>query len=311
MSEQLAFVFPGQGSQFVGMGKDLYESSEKARGLFDRTNAILGRNLTSIMFDGPEDALRETINTQPAILVCSIAFHNELADAGIKPAIVGGHSLGEYSALYAAGVLDETTVLRLVKLRAEVMQEAATKYPGAMAAILGLDDAQVAKICEKQEGIVVVANYNGPGQTVISGESSAVSKACDDCKAAGAKRALPLPVSGAFHSPLLEPAANVLADEIDRSDFEGPLVPVVMNVDGVAKDGAREIRDILKLQMISGVQWTRTIQAIASAGITKIVEVGPGKVLSGLSKRIDKALQSANVGTVAELQSFVKESPAQ
>lgn len=299
---KVAFVYPGQGSQFVGMGRELAESSPELRAIFDKANEILGRDLTRIMFEGPEDELKQTLNTQPALLITSIAAHEALRAKCIKPAIVAGHSLGEYSALYAAGVLDLETALKLVKLRAELMQQAGTVAPGAMAAIMGMDDNALRELCASTNGDVVVANYNAPGQTVISGKTEAVSALLEKCKAAGAKRALPLLVSGAFHSPLMAPAGATMCAAIDAAVFAEPQVPVVSNVDGKAHTSAAEIRDNLKKQMTSSVMWTDTIQSFSDAGVTTVVEVGPGKVLAGLVKRINKELGSANAGTAAEVE---------
>ncbi|MBX7244634.1 MAG: ACP S-malonyltransferase [Candidatus Sumerlaeaceae bacterium] len=304
-TKRTAFVFPGQGSQFIGMGKDLAEKSEQARKTFETANAILGRDITKIMFEGPEDDLKQTVNTQPAILACSIAAFDELKARGVAaPALVAGHSLGEYSALYAAGVLDLETVLRLVKFRGELMQHAGEKAPGAMAAILGLDDDKLAEICAAVAGPVVIANYNSPGQTVISGAVDAVNAAIEQCKAAGAKRALPLPVSGAFHSPLMEGPARELAAMIEQTHFADPAVPVVTNVDAKPTTSGQEVRQKLVDQMTGSVRWTQTVGTMTAAGIEAVVEVGPGKVLAGLIKRIAKDLPVTNAGTVAEIEAI-------
>lgn len=301
---KLAFVFPGQGSQFVGMGRDIVGQSAMAGEMFAQANDIMGRDLTRIMFEGPEEELKKTENTQPAVLVFSLALEAALRERGFNPAMVAGHSLGEYTALCAAGILDFAAVMSLVKLRSELMAEAGRVRPGTMAAVMGLDDAKLAEVCAATPGIVVVANYNAPGQTVISGEVPAVSAAAEACKAAGAKRALPLPVSGAFHSPLMEAPNEKLCEAIGRVEFAEPRVQVVSNVDGMAHSTAAEIRDLLERQMVSGVQWTRTVESIAASGAEALVEIGPGKVLSGLSKRVVKDLPVHNVGSWQELTSF-------
>jgi [acyl-carrier-protein] S-malonyltransferase len=302
--KKLAFVFPGQGSQFVGMGRDIVGQSDIARAMFAQANEIMGRDLTGIMFEGPEEELKKTENTQPAVLVFSLALEAELRARGFSPVVVAGHSLGEYAALCSAGMLDFAAVVSLVNLRGELMAEAGKARPGTMAAVMGLDDAKLAEVCAATPGIVVVANYNAPGQTVISGEVPAVTSAMEACKAAGAKRALPLPVSGAFHSPLMEGPNEKLCEAIGRLDFAEPRVPVVSNVDGAAHTAAAEVRDLLERQMVSGVQWTRTVETLAGAGIEGLVEIGPGKVLSGLAKRIAKDLPVFNVGSLDEIGSL-------
>ena len=301
---KLAFVYPGQGSQFVGMGKDIVGQSILARDMFAQANDIMGRDLTGIMFEGPDEELKKTENTQPAVLVFALALEAVLRERGFSPAIVAGHSLGEYAALCSAGILDFATVMSLVKLRGELMAEAGKVRPGTMAAVMGLDDAKLAEVCAATPGIVVVANYNAPGQTVISGEVPAVGAAAEACKAAGAKRALPLAVSGAFHSPLMEGPNEKLCEAIGRVEFGEPRVPVVSNVDGMPHATAGEVRDLLERQMVSGVQWTKTVESIAASGVAALVEIGPGKVLSGLSKRIAKDLPVHNVGSWQELESF-------
>ncbi len=300
-----AFVFPGQGSQFVGMGRDVADGHEEVRALFAEANQIMGRDLTRVMFDGPEEELRRTENTQPAVLVFSVALHRILQGRGLRPSAVAGHSLGEYTALVAAGVLDFAAALRVVKLRGELMGAAGDLRPGTMAAIMGLDDAKISEICAAAPGIAVIANQNAPGQTVISGEVAAVQAAMEACKAAGAKRALPIPVSGAFHSPLMEEPNARLIGEIDSLEFREPRIPVVCNVDGKVHTSADEIRALLKRQMVSGVLWTDTVETLLALGTQAFVEVGPGKVLSGLVKRIAKDQVVASVGSAVEVEALV------
>ncbi|MEI7634114.1 MAG: ACP S-malonyltransferase [bacterium] len=299
-STKLAFIYPGQGSQHAGMGRESACQSASARRIFGQANEVLGRDLMRIMFEGPEEELRQTVNTQPALLVTSIAIHEELRARGLEPSIVAGHSLGEYSALYAAGVLDFVSVLQLVKLRAELMQEAGTTAPGSMAAVMGLGDEALTRLCIEAGGSVVVANYNAPGQTVISGETQAVAIVSEKCKAAGAKRVIPLPVFGAFHSPLMAPAGEKMRQAIEAAAFAEPRVPVVTNVDGLAHTTAREIRDNLAAQITSSVRWTQTVRTIIASGVNVFIEAGAGKVLAGLVKRTDKNLSVFSAATPDE-----------
>ena len=300
-SKRLAWVYSGQGSQFVGMGAGLEEQLPAARKFFDMACEVLGRDLRRIMFEGPEEELKQTINTQPAVLTVSAALHEALRAKGLEPVIVAGHSLGEYTALYAAGVLDFDKVLQLVKTRSELMHEAGRIRPGTMAAIMGPSDEKLRDLCAGVGGVVVVANYTAPGQTVISGEVGAVAEAVERCKAAGAKRAVMLPVSGAFHSPLMEEPAASLRALIEETAFADARVPVVTNVDGKLHTSGAELKENLIRQMTSSVLWTNSVRTIVAAGVDGIVEIGPGRVLTGLIKRIDPAVMTANVGSFADV----------
>lgn len=280
-----AYVFPGQGSQFVGMGKDLYESSEQAKYLFEEANNILGFRITDEMFIGTEEALRQTRVTQPAVFLHSVISAKVLGDQ-FKPDMVAGHSLGEFSALVANGTLSFEDGLVLVSKRSYAMQKACEMVPGTMAAILGIEDSKVEEICASIQGVVVAANYNCPGQLVISGALDAVNEACDKIKAAGAKRALVLQVGGAFHSPLMEPARVELEKAIASTKFNTPLCPVFQNVNAQAVSDPELIKENLVAQLTAPVRWTQSVQAMVAAGATEFAEIGPGKVLSGLVKKI-------------------------
>jgi len=279
-----AYIFPGQGSQFPGMGKALYERSEKARELMDRASEILGFPITDIMFGESAEDLKATRVTQPAIFIHSVVL--ALCSGLESPAMVAGHSLGEFSALAAAGAMEFEDALRLVAIRAEAMQKCCEKVPGTMAAIIKLDDETIADICASCAGIVVPANFNSEGQVVISGEAEAVAEACAKLKEAGAKRALPLPVSGAFHSPLMEPARLELAEAIDKTPFKAPACPVYQNVTALPSTDPSVIRDNLLKQLTSPVRWTQTIRNMVADGADYFLEIGPGTVLQGLTKRI-------------------------
>jgi [acyl-carrier-protein] S-malonyltransferase len=287
-----AYIFPGQGAQFTGMGKDLYESSAEAKELFEKANTILGFRITDVMFDGTADELRETKVTQPAVFLHSVILAKTLGDS-FKPEMVAGHSLGEFSALVAAGALTFEDGLRLVSQRALAMQKACEITPSTMAAVLGLEDKVVEDICESIEGIVVAANYNCPGQLVISGETSAVEMACEALKAAGAKRALMLPVGGAFHSPMMEPAREELAEAIEATAFSVPVCPVYQNVPATAVTDPAEIKANLVIQLTAPVKWTQSVQQMIADGATLFTEVGPGNVLQGLVKKINKEVETA------------------
>lgn len=288
-----AYVFPGQGAQFTGMGKDLYESSALAKELFEKANEILGFRITDIMFEGTAEELKETKVTQPAVFLHSVILAKTLGEE-FKPEMVAGHSLGEFSALVANGTLSFEDGLKLVSQRALAMQKACEITPSTMAAVLGLADNIVEEVCASIDGIVVAANYNCPGQLVISGETTAVEKACEAMKAAGAKRALILPVGGAFHSPMMEPAREELAAAIEATTFSTPICPVYQNVTANAVSDANEIKKNLIIQLTAPVKWTQSVQQMIADGATLFTEVGPGKVLAGLINKIDKEAVTAN-----------------
>lgn len=288
-----AYVFPGQGAQFTGMGKDLYDNSPLAKELFEKANDILGFRITDIMFEGTAEELKETKVTQPAIFLHSVILAKTLGDA-FKPEMVAGHSLGEFSALVAAGALTFEDGLKLVSQRALAMQKACEITPSTMAAVLGLDDKVVEDICATIEGVVVPANYNCPGQLVISGETGAVERACEALKAAGAKRALILPVGGAFHSPMMEPAREELAAAIENTTISAPVCPVYQNVPATAVTDADEIKKNLIIQLTAPVKWTQSVQNMIADGATLFTEVGPGNVLQGLVKKINKDAETAS-----------------
>lgn len=288
-----AYVFPGQGAQFSGMGKDLYEVSAHAKELFERANEILGFRITDIMFEGTAEELKETKVTQPAVFLHSVILAKTLGE-DFKPEMVAGHSLGEFSALVANGVLSFEDGLKLVSKRALAMQKACKIKASTMAAVLGLADIIVEEVCASIDGIVVAANYNCPGQLVISGETSAVEKACEAMKAAGAKRALLLPVGGAFHSPMMEPAREELAAAIEATTFSAPLCPVYQNVTASAVSDPNEIKKNLIIQLTAPVKWTQSVQQMIKDGATLFTEIGPGKVLTGLIGKIDKEVATAN-----------------
>jgi [acyl-carrier-protein] S-malonyltransferase len=282
-----AYVFPGQGAQFIGMGKDLYETNPQARELFDEANRILGFDIVRIMFEGTEEELKQTRVTQPAVFIHSVLSAKALGEE-FKPDMVAGHSLGEFSALTAAGALSFEDGLRLVHKRALAMQKACEERPSTMAAILGLADEKVEEICAGIEGVVVAANYNCPGQIVISGEVEAVDAACEQLKAAGAKRALRLNVGGAFHSPLMESAREELAKAIAEAPIQAPVCPVYQNVDAKPHTDPDEIRQNLITQLTASVRWTQSVQNMLADGAEEFVECGPGNVLTGLIAKIRK-----------------------
>ncbi|MNK07029.1 Malonyl CoA-acyl carrier protein transacylase [compost metagenome] len=288
-----AYVFPGQGAQFTGMGKDLYEKSAQAKELFEKANEILGFRITDIMFEGTADELKETKVTQPAVFLHSVILAKTLG-SDFKPEMVAGHSLGEFSALVAAGALTFEDGLKLVSKRALAMQKACEITPSTMAAVLGLDDKIVEDVCASIDGVVVPANYNCPGQLVISGETSAVERACEAMKAAGAKRALILPVGGAFHSPMMEPAREELAAAIEQTTFAAPVCPVYQNVTASAVTDPTAIKQNLIIQLTAPVKWTQSVQQMIADGATLFTEVGPGNVLQGLVKKINKDAETAS-----------------
>lgn len=300
-----AYVFPGQGSQFTGMGKSLYDGNAKAKELFERANEILGFNITDVMFSGTAEELKATKVTQPAIFVHSVLLASCLKDGdviggyegGFCPDMVAGHSLGEFSALTAAGALSFEDGLRLVAIRASAMQKACEIKPSTMAAILGLDSLKIEEICkEETDGVVVPANYNCDGQVVISGDIEAVQRACDKLKAAGAKRAVVLAVGGAFHSPLMEPARAELAQAIEKTSISSPVCPIYQNVNAQPSTDPAVIKANLLSQLTSPVRWTQTVKNMAAAGADEFIELGPGTVLQGLVKKI---IPGANAISIA------------
>lgn len=290
-----AYVFPGQGAQFTGMAKDLYEQSELGKSLLERANEILGFRITDVMFNGTEDELKQTNVTQPAIFLHSVVLAKCLGES-FQPNMVAGHSLGEFSALVAAGAMDFEDGLKLVSARAKAMQRACEINPSTMAAILGLEDAKVEEICNAIEGVVVAANYNCPGQLVISGSNEAIDMACAKLTEAGAKRALKLQVGGAFHSPLMMPAQEELMSAIAQTPFNAPVCPVYQNVNAQPQTDPEIIKKNLIEQLTAPVRWTQIMENMIADGCAEVVEVGPGKVLQGLFKKVNRDFPTVSAG---------------
>ena len=289
-----AYIFPGQGAQFSGMGQDLYDGSDLAKELFEKANEILGFSITDVMFSGSAEDLQQTKVTQPAIFLHSVILAKTLG-SDFKPEMVAGHSLGEFSALVANGALSFEAALQLVSKRAQAMQKACELQPSTMAAVLGLEDEVVEAVCEETPGIVVAANYNCPGQLVISGEIEAINQACETLTEKGARRALVLPVGGAFHSPLMEPAREELAAAIEATVFADPICPIYQNVTAKAVTDPKEIKGNLIAQLTAPVRWTQTIQQMIADGGTEFIELGPGKVLQGLMRKIDRSVATSGM----------------
>lgn len=298
---KVAFIFPGQGTQFVGMGKDLYEKNGTAKNFFDN---VLSPELKDIMFNGPEETLKLTKNTQPAVVALSIILYKLLSEKGIKPDYVAGHSLGEYSALGAAGVLSDTEIVRLASIRGEIMSVVAERVGGTMAAVLGLPSDKIESICNSVDGIVEAVNFNEPTQTVIAGTKEAIELVSEKLKEAGAKRVIGLPVSGPFHSSLMMPAGEELREFFKEFSFKNAKVDIVCNTDVIARRHAEEIKEELYQQTFGPVRWVETINKLKDEGVTTFYEIGPGKVLAGLVKKIDKTLTVINIEKIEDIENL-------
>ncbi len=296
-----AYVFPGQGAQFVGMGKDLYDNSAEAKKMFEKANEILGFRITDLMFEGTPEDLRQTNVTQPAIFLHSVIMAKTLGDK-FSPEMTAGHSLGEFSALVAAEAMSFEDGLKLVSQRAQAMQKACEAEPSTMAAIVGLGDEIVEEVCNSIEDIVVAANYNCPGQLVISGSFAGIDKACDMLTEKGAKRAIKLPVGGAFHSPLMNPAKEELAAAIESTEIKSPVCPVYQNVDALPHTDPTEIKSNLVAQLTAPVRWTQTVQNMIKDGVSSYTELGPGKVLQGLVKKVDRKMPTEGYSTLQDIK---------
>ncbi|MGM0508798.1 MAG: ACP S-malonyltransferase [Fusobacteriota bacterium] len=302
---KIAFLFPGQGSQEVGMGKDIYEEYNDIKKMYDDILENMGE-LKEIMFNGPEETLKETKYTQPAIVLNSLALTKLLKEKGIRPDYVAGHSLGEYSALAASGILTDKEAVLLAKERGEIMTEVASKVDGTMAAIIGLTAEKIENICVDIQGIVEAVNYNSPGQTVIAGSKEAVKKACEKLKEAGAKRAIILPVSGPFHSKLMKEAGDRLKEVFDKFQFKNPVIKLIANTDSKELSKKEEIKEELYRQTFGPVKWVDTMNKLVEAGVTEFYEIGPGRVLKGLARKIDRKIKVKNIRNIKDLEKINK-----